>query len=165
MKVLVAAASKYGSTTEIADAIGQELHTQGLEVEVLPPARVTALDDYDAVVLGSAAYVGRWREPAKKVVERFGDELQNRPVWLFSSGPLGTPPKPEEDPVDVTRLMSATRAREHRVFAGKLDRSRLNFLEKAVVIALRAPDGDFRDWDAIRGWARQIASELQSDRA
>jgi menaquinone-dependent protoporphyrinogen oxidase len=161
MKVLVTAASKYGSTSEIAQAIGDELRNQGLNAEVLSPEDVTSLSGFDAVVLGSAVYAGRWRKPAREIVSRLGDSLRRCPVWLFSSGPIGDPPKPQEDPVDVRSVLNATGARDHRVFAGKLDRDRLNFLEKAVVVALRAPDGDFRDWDAIRGWARQIAGALQ----
>jgi menaquinone-dependent protoporphyrinogen oxidase len=81
-------------------------------------------------------------------------------VWLFSSGPVGDPPKPEEDPVDVAEVLAATRAREHRVFAGKLVRKQLAFPERAIVTALRVPDGDFRDWAAITGWAGAIATAL-----
>jgi menaquinone-dependent protoporphyrinogen oxidase len=95
-------------------------------------------------------------------VERAADDLAARPVWLFSSGPIGEPPKPEEDPVDVAEIVESTSARDHRVFAGRLERSRLGFGERAVVAALRAPDGDFRDWDEIRGWATAIADELTS---
>jgi hypothetical protein len=67
--------------------------------------------------------------------------------------------KPDEQPVEVSDIVKATHARGHRVFAGRLDRHRLGFGEKAVVVALRA-DGDFRDWDAIDTWGAQIAAEL-----
>jgi menaquinone-dependent protoporphyrinogen oxidase len=83
-----------------------------------------------------------------------------RPVWLFSSGPIGDPPQPDEEPVDAGDVARSTHARGHRLFAGRLDRHRLGFGEKAVVMALRAADGDFRDWDAIDTWAAQIAGEL-----
>jgi menaquinone-dependent protoporphyrinogen oxidase len=83
-------------------------------------------------------------------------------AWLFSSGPIGEPPKPTEDPVDVAAIQAATRARDHRVFAGKLVRKQLSFGEKAMVVAFRAPDGDFRDWAEISGWASQIADALQA---
>ena len=85
-----------------------------------------------------------------------------RPVWLFSSGPVGDPPKPEEDPVDVADLLAATGAREHRVFAGKLVRKQLSFPERAIVSALRVPEGDFRDWTEIRQWAAGIADALEA---
>jgi menaquinone-dependent protoporphyrinogen oxidase len=76
--------------------------------------------------------------------------------------PVGDPPKPEEDPVDLTELLAATRAREHRLFAGKLVRKQLAFPERAIVSALRVPDGDFRDWPAITAWAAGIAAALRS---
>lgn len=164
MMVLVAGASKYGSTTEVAEAIGEELRAQALDVEVRAPDDVPSLEGFDAFVIGSGVYAGQWLEPAKRLIERHGHELAARPVWLFSVGPLGDPPEPGGEPVDAQPLMEATSAREHRIFAGRLDRGRLNVFEKAIVIALRAPEGDFRDWDAIRAWSRGIAEALQGDR-
>jgi len=162
MRVLITAASKHGSTGEIAGAIAEVLGGRGLETVVTPPEKVDDVAAFDAAVLGSAVYAGRWMKPARELVERAADDLAARPVWLFSSGPIGEPPKPEEDPVDVAEIVESTSARDHRVFAGRLERSRLGFGERAVVAALRAPDGDFRDWDEIRGWATAIADELTS---
>jgi menaquinone-dependent protoporphyrinogen oxidase len=161
MKVLVAAASRHGSTSEIAEAIGDELRDRGLEADVKRADEVHDLAGYDAVVLGSAVYVGKWLDPARDLVEKRADELCTLPVWLFSSGPIGEPLRPApEDAVDVAPLVSATRARGHRLFGGKLDKDRLGFGEKAVVLAFRAPEGDFRDWGEIRTWASEIAGEL-----
>lgn len=160
MKVLVSAASKHGATAEIARAIGDALGERGLEAEVLAPEEVGGLDDYGAVVCGSAVYAGHWLKEAKELAGRL--EGDGRPVWIFSSGPIGDPPKPDEDPVDVVELLEKTRARGHRVFAGKLDREKLGFGERALVRALRAPDGDFRDWDEIRAWTDEIADELSA---
>lgn len=160
-RVLVAAASKHGATTEIADAIAEELRGAGLDAEAKRAEDVTGdLDGYDAVVLGSGVYAGHWLEPAKALVEDHAEALRRRPVWLFSSGPIGEPPKPAEDPVDAAALVESSGAREHRVFGGRLRRSDLGWAEKAIVIALRAPEGDFRDWDEIRAWAREIASSV-----
>jgi menaquinone-dependent protoporphyrinogen oxidase len=164
MKVLVTAATKYGATGEIARAIADVLTERGLDLTVAPPDQVGAVDDYDAVVLGSAVYAGHWLKPARELVDRAGDALAARPLWLFSSGPIGDPPKPEEDPVDVAAVLATTKAREHRVFAGKLARKQLSFSEKAIVLALRAPEGDFRDWTEIKAWASGIADALQSSR-
>jgi menaquinone-dependent protoporphyrinogen oxidase len=161
MKVLVTAATRYGATGEIAQAIGEVLREHGHDTTVGPPEDVT-VDGYDAVVLGSAVYAGRWLKPARELVERSRDTLAARPVWLFSSGPVGDPPKPEEDPVDAAGIVAATGAREHRVFAGKLVRRRLGFADKAIAVALRVPDGDFRDWTEIRRWAAGIADALRS---
>jgi menaquinone-dependent protoporphyrinogen oxidase len=160
MRVLVTAATKYGATTEIAAAIAEVLGDHGLEATVFPPDQVEEVDGYDAVVVGSAVYAGHWLKPARELVDRLGSELAKRPVWLFSSGPVGDPPKPEEDPVDVADLLAATGAREHRIFAGKLVRKQLTFPERAIVSALRVPEGDFRDWTEIHRWAAGIADTL-----
>ena len=160
MKVLVTAASKYESTKEIGEAIAGALRDRGLEVDVLPPPDVASVRAYDAVVLGSAVYAGHWMKEARELATREGSELATRPVWLFSSGPIGDPPKPDGDPADITPVVQLTKAREHRVFAGRLERKRLNFGEKAMVTALRAKDGDFRDWSAIEAWGNSIADAL-----
>jgi menaquinone-dependent protoporphyrinogen oxidase len=161
LKILVTAASKYGSTNEIAHAIGDVLAERGLDTTVSSPEKVEGIEEYDAVVLGSAVYAGHWEKPALELVERAADTLARRPVWLFSSGPVGVPPKPEEDPVDVADTVERTKAREHRVFPGKIDKTKLSFPEKAIVLALRVKEGDFRDWGAVRGWASEIARALQ----
>ena len=83
------------------------------------------------------------------------------PVWLFSSGPTGRPdPKPEGDLNGIDALAGSINARGHRTFAGRLDRSRLGIRERLIVSAVRAPDGDFRDWEEISAWAREIVAEL-----
>ena len=160
MRVLVSAATRYGATAEIGQAIGEVLGEHGLEPAVVPPERVGGLDGFDAVVVGSAVYAGHWLKPARELVERHAGALAGRPVWLFSSGPVGDPPKPEEDPVDVADLLAVTGAREHCVFAGKLVRKQLSFPERAIVSALRVPEGDFRDWTEIRQWAAGIADAV-----
>jgi menaquinone-dependent protoporphyrinogen oxidase len=162
MKVLVTAATRYGATGEIARAIAEVLRGHGLDPTVVAPEQVDTVDGYDAVVLGSAVYAGQWLQPARELVGRCAGGLADRPVWLFSSGPVGDPPKPEEDPVDVAEILAATKARGHRVFAGKLDRSQLRFPDKAIVAALRVPEGDFRDWAEITSWAAGIARALRS---
>jgi menaquinone-dependent protoporphyrinogen oxidase len=162
MRILVTAATKHGATGEIAQAIADILRDQGMDPTVLEPEQVGTVDGYDAVVLGSAVYAGHWLKSARDLVGRCGHALAARPVWLFSSGPVGDPPKPEEDPVDVAELLAATSARDHRVFAGKLVRKQLSFPERAIVSALRVPDGDFRDWPEITGWVAGIATAMRS---
>ena len=78
------------------------------------------------------------------------------------SGPLGDPPEPQEDPVDVADLITAVSARDHHVFAGALDKADLNMIERAAIRAVHAPYGDFRDWDEIEAWADTIADELEA---
>lgn len=115
MKVLVCAASKYGATSEIAQAVADLLAKRGLEVTVLPPQEVGAVEEFDAVVLGSAVYMGQWMKPARELAERSAAALAARPVWLFSSGPVREPAKPADNPADVTKTLQATKARDHQV--------------------------------------------------
>jgi menaquinone-dependent protoporphyrinogen oxidase len=162
VRVLVTAASRHGATHEIASAIAAGLRHRGVDAEARATEELSSLDGYDAFVLGSAVYIGRWLEPAQQFVEEHADRLAAAPVWLFSSGPLGPPDKlkPEGEPVDVAGLLETTRAAGHRVFAGRLDRELLGFGEKAVVVAVRAPEGDFRDWPAIDRFAGEIAAAI-----
>src|SRR5258706_4399227 len=123
MKVLVAAASRHGATQEIAEAIGRTLNGEGVHAEVA--ANVDASDPagYDAVVLGSAVYMGHWLEAATKFVEAHGTALSARPTWPFSSGPIGDPPRPTEPAaVDVADLVSHTQPTGHNPFPCKLDK-------------------------------------------
>jgi menaquinone-dependent protoporphyrinogen oxidase len=163
IKVLVSAGSKHGATAEIARRLAGTLESEGCDVAVLPPGDVGDVESYDAFVLGSAVYAGHWTEDARELAARVGSLDAQRPVWIFSSGPIGDPPKPEEDPVDVSAVMEQTRAQEHHVFSGKIDKSKLSFGEKAILIAVRAQEGDYRDWDAIDRWARHIADALTKE--
>jgi menaquinone-dependent protoporphyrinogen oxidase len=88
--ILVAYASKHGATREIVERIAQTLTTAGQEAEARPVREAQDLDGYDAVVIGSAAYHGHWLKEAVEFVRRNQAILTDRPVWLFSSGPLGT---------------------------------------------------------------------------
>jgi menaquinone-dependent protoporphyrinogen oxidase len=160
MRVLVSAASRHGATTEIAARIADGLGQAGIEAVVVEPDAVNSLEGFDGVVLGSGVYAGRWLEPAKKLVERHADGLRVRPVWLFSSGPVGNPPKPEAEPPDVGPLRAATMAREHRIIPGKLDKGGLSFAERAISRVVGAAEGDFRPWVEIDAWARTIAEQL-----
>jgi menaquinone-dependent protoporphyrinogen oxidase len=161
MTVLVAVASKYGATRGIADAIGRGLVERGIDAHVLDVEEVDGVAGYDAVVLGSAVYAGRWLQAARSLVDERVAELALLPTWLFSSGPIGAPPKPEPDEaVQIDKIIGLLAPREHRVFAGELVRSRLSLPERALVRAFRAAEGDFRDWDEIDAWAGSIAASL-----
>ena len=161
MRVLVAAASKYGGTVGIAEAIGRRLEDAGFDVDVVPIDEAQEVQRYDALVLGSAVYAGRWLKVARAFVDRHSAEIATRPTWLFSSGPIGDPPKPDADSaVKLDKIVAATGARDHRVFAGRLDKSRMAFGDRAVVSAVRSAEGDFRDWEEISGWADEIATVL-----
>ena len=156
----MSAASKHGATAEIARAIGDVLADRGFDVTVIAPDGVGEIEDFKALVLGSAVYMGHWMKPATDLVDRTAPTLAGRPVWLFSSGPVGDPPMPAENPVDVSKIQAATNAVEHRVFAGKLVRKQLSFPERAMIAALRAEDVDSRDWSEIKAWAAAIADTV-----
>ena len=121
---------------------------------MVPIEEATALDPYGAFVVGSAVYIGKWLEPPRTFVNEHQDEPAAHPTWLFSSGPIGAPPRPTDDEaVEVDELVAATKPAEHRLFAGKLDRDKLGLGERAIMFAFRAAAGDFRDWDEIAAWA------------
>lgn len=160
LEILVSAASKHGATEEIAGRIGQVLEERQNRVTVSPPDDILDVSDFDAVVLGSAVYAGHWLAAALELVQVVAQSDPPKPTWLFSSGPIGDPPKPDEDPVDVAEVVEATSARDHRVFSGKIDKTKLSFGEKAILLAVRGQEGDFRDWDQIEAWAAQIADDL-----
>jgi menaquinone-dependent protoporphyrinogen oxidase len=166
LRVLIVVASKHGATAEIAAGLARALvdsdsgRAAGLSAVSLPAEQLPDPEPYDAVVLGSAVYVGRWLEPARQYATAHAAALRRRPVWLFSSGPVGEPPFPADEPHDVGTLMQLTGARGHRPFPGRLEKDRLSFGERAMVTAMRAPVGDFRDWDAVRAWGDEIAADV-----
>lgn len=163
MRLLVAAASRHGSTAEIAVELGKALRgaLPGVGVDVVPLGRVGQVEDYDAVVVGSAIYFGRWLAEARWQVSTQAKALRDRPVWLFSSGPVGDPTVPATEPADAAELAATLGAREHVVFPGALQRERLGTRERLAVQVVHAADGDYRDWPAVRAWADRIAADLR----
>lgn len=160
IRILVSAGSRHGATAEIAEKIAVTLREWGHEADVVDPERVTSLDGYEAVVLGSAVYAGHWIESAKRVADLVAESNPRPETWLFSSGLIGDPRTPPEDPADLADMFDATEAREHRIFGGKIDKSELGIAEKAILIAVGAHEGDLRDWDEITAWSRDIAERL-----
>lgn len=158
MALLVAYASKYGATRGIAERIARKLEATEREVQIRPVDAVEDMGSYEAVVIGSAVYFGSWLKEAAELVRQHRAILSERPVWLFSSGPVGTATLP--DPKEVAEFQTAITPRGHHNFAGALNRSKLSFGERLLVKAMKAPYGDFRDWDAIDAWAADIAREL-----
>jgi menaquinone-dependent protoporphyrinogen oxidase len=161
-RVLVTAASKHGATQGIAEALAQALraHLPGATVDEVPVVRDPSPDRYTAVVLGSAVYAGSWCDEAQQWATTHAGSLRDRAVWLFSSGPIGEPPFPPDEPNDAAPLLAVTRACGHRIFPGRLEKNLLTVPERAMVTAMRAPLGDFRDWDMVRDWAAEIAAAL-----
>ncbi len=162
-RVLVAYASKLGSTTEVARAIAAVLEREGHDVDTRPVREIRSLEGYDAVVLGSALYAAHWQRDANKFVDRHRDGLAARRVWLFSSGPLDSRLAAANLPITehAAGIVAGIPYREHRTFGGRLaaDAPVDPQVLKTHVI------GDFRDWDAIGAWASAIAAEVAGDAA
>ena len=163
--VLIAVASAHGSTTEIARAIQATLRDHGITADLIPASRVESLEDYDAVIVGSAVYTGHWLRSAQDFAVRFRDELATRPVWLFSSGPVGDPAgkmtkSMDIDPPEVTALRETVHLRGHRMFGGKLDPKQLHGFQRVALLLVGRLRGDYRDWRQIEDWAEKIAADL-----
>lgn len=164
--VLVAYATKHHATAEIAEAIGEELRQAGLKVDIRDVNTITSIAPYAAIVAGSAVYTGRWQPSAIQFLQAHEGELAQRPVWLFSSGPTGVGDpialmKGWAFPEELKALASRIAPRDVALFHGKIDPTRLNFLERAAVRMVKAPVEDSRDWKLIREWAHGIAYALQ----
>jgi menaquinone-dependent protoporphyrinogen oxidase len=165
-KVLIAYASKYGSTAEIAAAVGGVLEEEGLSVTVAQAGSVSDIRPYEAVVLGSAVYVGNWMAEAVTFLEKYESELMTRPLWLFSSGPTGEGDAREIVngwlfPESIQPVADRLGPREIALFHGSIDLARLNFGERLLVKAMNGSTGDHRDWVAIRAWGKRIAGTLK----
>jgi menaquinone-dependent protoporphyrinogen oxidase len=175
MHVLVAYASRHGATQGIAERIALALRATGLDVEVRRASSVKNLAEYDAFVIGSATYMFHWLKDAVEFVRRNRTALAGKPVWLFSSGPLGTEAtdakgrdqKVAAVPKEVAALAEAINARDHRVFFGAYERDRkpIGIAERFVALMPATqeglPQGDFRDWPEIDGWAAWVARDLE----
>jgi len=161
--ILVAYASKHGATGGIAQHIARSLSEAGKEAETRSVTEVDDLGEPEAVVIGSAVYAGSWRKEAVEFVDAHAEELARLPVWLFSSGPLGEQvADDEEQPKQLAEIRERISPRGHKVFFGALDAGKLSFGERMIVKAVKAPEGDFRNWDEIAGWANGIARVLSS---
>jgi len=177
MHVLVAYASRHGATQGIAERIAETLRTNGLDAEARPADSIRDATAYDAFVVGSAAYMHHWMKEARTFVDRNRTLLASRPVWLFSSGPIGNEPVDEDGvdqkvasiPTELPELATALGARDQHIFFGAYERDR-----KPIGIAERfaahlpaswmdeVPYGDFRDWPEIEAWAAGIAGDLRA---
>ena len=152
MRVLVAYGTKLGGTKGLAEMVGSDLVDLGHEVDVRPAGEVKDIDGYEAVILGGALYYFiSWHKDARAFVKRHRKALQQRPVWLFSSGPLDESATEKDIPPirTVRRAMEQIGARGHVTFGGRLEEKQGNL-----------PVGDWRDPEHVRGWAEQVSAEL-----
>jgi menaquinone-dependent protoporphyrinogen oxidase len=177
MNVLVVYASRHGATRGIAERIAERLGKQGLTVDLRAATELRDVEEHDAFVIGAAAYNGHWLKEAADLVRRNRSRLAGRPVWLFSSGPIGTEIVDDKgrDVLDVSRphefeeFAGALQPRDMRVFFGAYDPDAepVGFAERLgarftrmATIRAAIPSGDFRDWPQIEAWADGIAHQL-----
>jgi menaquinone-dependent protoporphyrinogen oxidase len=159
--VLVAYDSYMGGTAGIARVITDELIRAGLEVDLLPAAAVDSVRGYDAVILGSALYYGRWRHDSLHLLRHRQGELSRRRVWLFQSGLSALAPgAADPTPTEVDALAHAIHATGPVTFGGRLTRQTARGLLPRLMALRSTGVGDFRDFDRIAEWARSIAHEL-----
>jgi menaquinone-dependent protoporphyrinogen oxidase len=165
-KTLIAYATKYGSTKEIAEKMGEVLKQEVLQADVLPLKSVKDLANYKNVVLGTAMYMGMWRKEAVNFLKANEKLLSERKVWLFASGPSGKG-DPKEllkgviVPNGVKPVIDRIKPRDVAAFHGKLDPEKMKFMEKWIIKNVKAEMGDFRDWDMITKWAKGIAEAVK----
>lgn len=161
-KVLVAYATKYGSTKEVAEAVAETLREHGLDSEVRPARNVHSLDGYGAVVLGAALYMGRWHQDARTFLRRHHTALLRLPVAIFALGPLSTAEKEKQGSrAQLDRALKTfywLTPVSIEVFGGVIDPTRLHFPFNHM------PEGDARDWAAIRAWAELLVTPFRPAR-
>jgi len=161
VRILVAHASRMGSTAEIAERIGEQLRDAGHDVDVRACAEAADTSNYDAVIIGSALYVGRWLKEARRYLRSQSESLSRRPTWLFQSGPCG-----EGFDLEAVQVPRAIRRLSDRIgstlpttFGGRLERksatTRLNRWMATGTLA-----GDFRDWDLVHAWTDGVIADL-----
>lgn len=163
-KILVAYATRAGSTAEVADVIGKKLAQSGVAVDVKPLRNVQTLNGYQAVVLGSAIRRGAVLPELTDFVKTYKDELSKIPTAYFivcmivredieknrkTAASYLDPLRAEVVPVDTG------------IFAGKLDYSKLGFIDAIIIkYFIGTPEGDLRDWQKINNWAENLSSKL-----
>jgi menaquinone-dependent protoporphyrinogen oxidase len=165
VSVLVAYATRYGSTQEVAEAIAATLRERGLAVDIQPMRQVRTLDQYHAIVLGAPLYMFHWHKDALHFLARHREALTARPVAIFALGPFHADEKEfqavrEQLDKELSKFPWLT-PRAIAIFGGKFDPQKLSFPYNLVPALKNMPASDVRDWTAIRAWASDLAATLQ----
>jgi menaquinone-dependent protoporphyrinogen oxidase len=167
--ILVAYATRYGSTQEVAEAVAAALRDGGLEVDVVPAGQVRTLEGYGAVVLGAPLYIGRWLKDVRRFLTRHRGALADRPVAVFTLGPTR---EGEEEWQGVRAQLDNQLAKypwlapvSMELFGGKYDPATLRFPDSLLARVPASPlhqmpASDVRDWTAIRAWAKGLPAKL-----
>ena len=162
-RILVAYASKKGSTAEIAQAIGKELQVAGHIVDVTEMKSVLSIEGYNSVVIGAPFYMGSIMADAGKFIARYEVALTKVPVAAFAVGlaPLGKDPADRDNAMKkLQKTLEPLIPVAMTIFAGRLDLTKLSWFQKWITEKVKSPVGDFRDWTAIAVWARELSAKM-----
>lgn len=163
-KTLIAYATKYGSTKEVAEKIAEALTDENVPTDLFRARDVTDTSQYAAVILGAPLYMFRWHKDARRFLDRNKHSLVDRPAAVFALGPFHNTPEEFKDARE--QLDKALAAFEWfspqavEVFGGAFDPNSLGFPFKMIPAMKKLPAGDIRDWDAIARWATGLVEEL-----
>jgi menaquinone-dependent protoporphyrinogen oxidase len=162
-RILVAYASRKGSTAGIAQAVGKELEKTGATVTVAEMKTVTTVEGYHAVVIGTPVYLGKVEKDVVGFVAKHRDRLSRIPVAAFAVGIA--PVAPQIQPVDAVlkdldKSLSPVQPVAATVFAGRLDPDKMSFIERRMTGLMKVKTGDFRDWTAIAAWAGELPGKM-----
>lgn len=164
-RILVAYATRYGSTQEVAETIASTLREHELEVDLRPMRDVRTLNGYDAIVLGAALYMFHWPKDAIRFLAQHREALKQRPVAIFALGPVHDP-YDEQEWQDSRAQLDKELAKfpwltpiAIQMFGGTFDPAKLRF--PISWLASKAPASDARDWTAIRAWTNDLAAKLE----
>lgn len=161
-QVLIAYASRHGSTAEIAAAIAKELTDLGQDTTTAHMKDISSVNGYDLVILGAPLYMGRLEKDFSRFISRFGSDLQNVPVAAFAVGLAPVRKEPDVVQTSMDTLCSSLgsiKPVSTALFAGRVDPAQLSFISRKIIAMVKAPSGDFREWDKISAWAREIGNE------
>jgi len=163
--ILVAYATRYGSTQEVAEAVAATLRERGLAVNIQPMREVRGLEEYSVIVLGAPLYMFHWHKDALHFLSRFHEALIARPVAVFALGPFHNE---EKEYQEVRNQLDKELAKFPwltpqviAIFGGKFDPQKLTFPYNLISALKNMPPSDVRDWTAIRAWASDLATQFQ----
>lgn len=165
-RILVAYASRYGSTGEISQEIGEVLRSSGMSVDVRNVCEVTDLSGYQGAVIGSPIYMGKWLPEAAEFVRQFQEDLRDMPVAVFAVG------FSMKEPTESNRQYALTAVHTIRpyvhpfdigLFGGKITYGSLSTADRDMIRMSGAEEGDFRDWDEITAWASGLIALFESE--
>src|SRR5690625_1946217 len=144
----------------MAGTIGEVMRGRGLEVDVLALEEVTDVREYDAVIVGTAVYMGHWITKEREILTKHRLAVLDSLVWLYNASPIAV--HAEVNLMNVEELLQLVDAREHKLFRGSIARRNLSVAERLLIMSLGVNDGDYRDWAEIRAWADEVARDLTS---